>query len=91
MRDVTAEFEALRRHGMAGFDIDVSRVDRAHIGRLADLWFTEAGHDAVFIGAPGTGQAHLPAGIGVTGAARHGTGARERARWARPAPGDDPV
>ena len=42
------------------------------IDQLADLSFTEAAHNAVFIGGPGTGKTHLCTALGVAGITRHG-------------------
>ena len=42
---------------LAGFDFEASPVDRKQIGQLADAAFTEAAHNAVLMGGPGTGAA----------------------------------
>jgi len=57
---------------LAGFDFDGSPVDRKLIHQLAELSFTEAGHNAVLVGGPGTGKTHLATAIGVSGITRHG-------------------
>ena len=65
-----ARFPAYR--DLAGFDFEASKVDRTLIDQLADLSFTEAAHNAVFIGGPGTGKTHLCTALGVAGITRHG-------------------
>src|SRR5262249_18433584 len=57
---------------LAGFDFAVSKVDRPLIEQLAELSFTDAAHNAVFIGGPGTGKSHLAIAIGVAGVSHHG-------------------
>lgn len=65
-----AKFPAHR--DLAGFDFTASKVDRPLVEQLADLSFTDAAHNAVFIGGPGTGKTHLATAIGVAGITRHG-------------------
>lgn len=57
---------------LAGFDFEASPVDRRLLSELADLAFTEAAHNAVLIGGPGTGKTHLATALGVSGITRHG-------------------
>lgn len=61
---------------LAGFNFEQSSVDRQLITELADMAFTEAAHNVVFIGGPGTGKTHLATAIGVSGIAQHGRRAR---------------
>jgi DNA replication protein DnaC len=56
---------------LAGFDFGVSPVDRKLILQLATLAFTEAAHNVVLVGGPGTGKTHLATAIGVSGVAQH--------------------
>ena len=56
---------------LAGFEFDQSKVDRSLITELADLSFTEAAHNVVFIGGTGTGKTHLATALGVSGITRH--------------------
>jgi hypothetical protein len=42
------------------------------ISELADLSFTEAAHNVVFIGGTGTGKTHLATALGVSGITQHG-------------------
>jgi hypothetical protein len=59
MRSVSYQMSAARfpaHRDLAGFEFEASKVDRALIEQLADLSFTEAAHNAVFIGGPGTGK-----------------------------------
>jgi DNA replication protein DnaC len=75
MRSVSYQMSAARfpaHRDLAGFDFDAAKVDRALIDQLADLSFTEAAHNAVFIGGPGTGKTHLCTALGVAGITRHG-------------------
>jgi DNA replication protein DnaC len=66
----TAKFPMHR--DLAGFDFEHSQVERALINQLSDLSFTEAAHNVVFIGGPGTGKTHLATALGVAGITRHG-------------------
>jgi DNA replication protein DnaC len=66
----TAKFPVHR--DLAGFDFGRSKVDRSLITELADLSFTEAAHNVVFIGGTGTGKTHLATALGVSGITRHG-------------------
>ena len=47
-------------------------VDRKLIHSLAEMTFTDAAHNAVLVGGPGTGKTHLATAIGVAGITRHG-------------------
>lgn len=62
-----AKFPAHR--DSAGFDFDTSPVDRKLVLHLAETGFTEAAHNAVLVGGPGTGKTHLATAIGVAGMA----------------------
>lgn len=57
---------------LAGFDFEVSSVDRKLVMALASTAFTERAHSAVLVGGPGTGKTHLPTAIGVAGITQHG-------------------
>ena len=57
---------------MAGFDFEVSPVDRKLVGTLATTAFTDDAHNVVLVGGPGTGKTHLATAIGVAGITRHG-------------------
>ena len=54
------------RH-MRSISYQMHKVDRALISDLADLSFTEAAHNVVFIGGTGTGKTHLATALGVSG------------------------
>ena len=66
----TARFPVHR--DLAGFDFEGSPVDRKLIHTLAEMTFTDAAHNAVLVGGPGTGKTHLATAIGVAGITRHG-------------------
>lgn len=57
---------------LAGFDFDGTPIDRDLIERLADLSFTDAAHNVVLVGGPGTGKTHLAIALGLAGITRHG-------------------
>jgi DNA replication protein DnaC len=65
----TAKFPVHR--DLAGFDFEHSKVDHSLITDLADLSFTEAAHNVVFIGGTGTGKTHLATALGVSGITHH--------------------
>ena len=66
----TAKFPVHR--DLAGFDFEVSPVDRKLVATLATTAFTDDAHNAVLVGGPGTGKTHLATAIGVAGITRHG-------------------
>jgi len=66
----TAKFPVHR--DLAGFDFEISPVDRKLVMQLADLAFTEQAHNVVLVGGPGTGKSHLAIALGVAGITRHG-------------------
>jgi len=57
---------------LAGFDFEVSQVDRKLVTQLAETSFTEVAHNVVLVGGPGTGKSHLATAIGVAGIVKHG-------------------
>jgi DNA replication protein DnaC len=57
---------------LAGFDFEGSTVDRKLVMQLADMTFTEAAHNLVLVGGPGSGKTHLATAIGVSGIMNHG-------------------
>jgi len=57
---------------LAGFDFEVSQVDRKLVTQLAETAFTEVAHNVVLVGGPGTGKSHLATAIGVAGIVKHG-------------------
>ena len=66
----TAKFPLHR--DLAGFDFEVSPVDRKLVTQLASCEFTAGAHNAVLVGGPGTGKSHLATAIGVAGITEHG-------------------
>jgi DNA replication protein DnaC len=66
----TAKFPVHR--DLAGFDFEASKVERKLIHTLAEMTFTDAAHNVVLVGGPGTGKTHLATAIGVAGITRHG-------------------
>jgi DNA replication protein DnaC len=74
-RSVNYQMHAARfpiHRDLAGFDFEVSVVDRQLVTQLARCEFTEAAHNVVLVGGPGTGKTHLATAIGVAGIAQHG-------------------
>jgi DNA replication protein DnaC len=65
-----ARFPAHR--DLAGFDFACSAVDEALVRKLHTTQFTEAAHNVVFIGGPGTGKTHLATALGIEAIQRHG-------------------
>jgi DNA replication protein DnaC len=75
MRSVRHQMHAAKfpmHRDLAGFDFEVSPVDRKLVTTLATTAFTEDAHNAVLVGGPGTGKTHLATAIGVAGITRHG-------------------
>ena len=75
MRSVSHQMKAARfpvHRDLAGFDFEVSPVDRKLISALATTAFTDDVHNVVLVGGPGTGKTHLATAIGVGGITRHG-------------------
>ena len=74
MRSIAHQTKAARfpvHRDLAGFDFEVSPVDKALIHKLADLSFTEDGQNVVLIGGPGTGKTHLATALGISGLTHH--------------------
>ena len=79
MRSVSYQLKSARfpvHRDLAGFDFSQAKVDERLIRELADLSFTEAAHNVVFIGGTGTGKTHLATALGVSGITQHGRRAR---------------
>jgi DNA replication protein DnaC len=75
MRSVRHQMTAAKfpvHRDLAGFDFDISPVDRKLVMQLADMSFTEHAHNVVLVGGTGTGKSHLGTAIGVAGITRHG-------------------
>jgi DNA replication protein DnaC len=75
MRSVSHQMHAAKfpmHRDLAGFDFEVSPVDRKLVTLLARTDFTEDAHNAVLVGGPGTGKTHLATAIGVAGITQHG-------------------
>ncbi len=75
MRSVNHQMHAAKfplHRDMAGFDFEASPVDRKLVLQLAEARFTEAAHNVVLVGGPGTGKTHLATAIGVAGITKHG-------------------
>jgi DNA replication protein DnaC len=75
MRSVSHQMKAARfpvHRDLAGFDFEVSPVDRKLVTTLATTAFTDDAHNVVLVGGPGTGKTHLATAIGVAGITRHG-------------------
>lgn len=75
MRSVQYQMASARfpvHRDLASFDFAASVVDQKLIQQLATLEFTEAAHNAVLVGGPGTGKTHLATALGVSGITRQG-------------------
>ena len=75
MRSVSHQMKAAKfpvHRDMAGFDFEVSPVDRKLVTTLSNTAFTDDAHNVVLVGGPGTGKTHLATAIGVAGVTRHG-------------------
>ena len=75
MRSVSHQMKAAKfpvHRDLAGFDFEVSPVDRKLVSTLASTAFTDDAHNVVLVGGPGTGKTHLATAIGVSGITRHG-------------------
>ena len=74
MRSISHQMSQARfpaHRDLAGFDFVSARVDRLLIDALSSLEFTEAAHNVVLIGGPGTGKTHLATALGIEGITRH--------------------
>jgi len=75
LRSVSHQMHAAKfpmHRDLAGFDFEVSPVDRTLVGQLATTDFTADAHNVVLVGGPGTGKTHLATALGVAGITRHG-------------------
>ena len=75
MRSVSNQMHAAKfpmHRDLAGFDFEVSPVDRKLVMTLASTAFTDDAHNAVLVGGPGTGKTHLATAIGVACITQHG-------------------
>jgi DNA replication protein DnaC len=75
MRSIAHQTKVARfplHRDLAGFDFEVSPVDRGLIMKLADLSFTQDAQNVVLIGGPGTGKTHLATALGISGLTHHG-------------------
>ena len=74
MRSIAHQMKAARfpiHRDLAGFDFEVSPVDKVLIKKLANLGFTEDAQNVVLIGGPGTGKTHLATALGISGLTHH--------------------
>jgi DNA replication protein DnaC len=75
VRSIAYQMSAARfpaHRDLAGFDFGASAVDEALVRKLHTTAFTEAAHNVVFIGGPGTGKTHLATALGIEAVQRHG-------------------
>jgi len=75
MRSIAHQTKAARfpvHRDLAGFNFEVSQVDKALVHKLADLSFTQDAQNVVLIGGPGTGKTHLATALGISGLTHHG-------------------
>jgi DNA replication protein DnaC len=74
MRSIAHQTKAARfpiHRDLAGFDFEVSPVDKSLIQKLADLSFTDDAQNVVLVGGPGTGKTHLATALGISGLTNH--------------------
>lgn len=74
VRSINYQMKAARfpsYRDLAGFDFTASSVDETLVRTLHELKFVREGHNAVFIGGPGTGKTHLATAIGVQAIMQH--------------------
>ena len=74
MRSIAHQMKAARfpiYRDLAGFDFDVSQVDKVLIKKLADMAFTEDAQNVVLIGGRGTGKTQLATALGISGLTHH--------------------
>ena len=75
MRSIAHQMKSARfpmHRDLAGFDFEVSQVDKALVQKLSDLSFTRDAQNVVLVGGPGTGKTHLATALGIAGLTRHG-------------------
>ena len=75
LRSVSHQMHAAKfplHRDLAGFNFDGTEVDQKLILQLTEAKFTEAAHNVVMVGGPGTGKTHLAIAIGVAGITKHG-------------------
>ncbi len=75
MRSIAYQMTAARfpaHRDLAGFDFAGASVDETLVRQLHTSAFTEAAHNVVLIGGPGTGKTHLATAIGIEAIRRHG-------------------
>jgi DNA replication protein DnaC len=75
LRSVSHQMHAAKfplHRDLAGFDFEVSPVDRTLVNQLATADFTDDAHNVVLVGGPGTGKTHLATAFGVSGISRYG-------------------
>ena len=74
MRSIAHQMKSARfpmHRDLAGFNFEVSQVDKALIQKLSDLSFTDDAQNAVLIGGPGTGKTHIATALGVQAVEHH--------------------
>ena len=75
MRSIGYQMKAARfpaHRDLTGFSFQDTPIDEALMRKLHTTDFTDAAHNVVFIGGPGTGKTHLATALGVEAVQRHG-------------------
>ena len=74
VRSIAYHMKAARfpiHRDLAGFDFEVSPVDRKLVTTLATTAFTDDAHNVVLVGGPGTGKTHIATALGVHAVEHH--------------------
>nr|AIA99111.1 transposase [Methylibium sp. T29] len=84
VRSIAYQMSAARfpaHRDLAGFDFGASAVDEALVRKLHTTAFTEAAHNVVLIGGPGTGKTHLATALGIERSSGMASGCASTRRW----------
>ena len=83
-RSVSHQMNAAKfpvHRNLAGFDFEVSSMDRKLVLQLATMDFTDAAHNVVLVGGPGSGKSHLATAIGWRASPNTASACGSSRRW----------